>query len=110
MKKIGHWIIVFLGVVVTVILSLVSSTNLLELSSSGLNTQKIEKNIEKLKMYSWFNELYENEEHHRSFFVSLKIRKYLEGSWRVSRLIRSEKAQGRFIAMLEEVARLRNKA
>ena len=38
-------------------------------------------------MYSWFNELYEHEEHHRSFFVSLKIRKYLEGSWRVSRLI-----------------------
>ncbi len=43
MKKIGHWIIVFLGVVVTVILSLVSSTNLLVLGSSGLNTQKYRK-------------------------------------------------------------------
>lgn len=106
MKKIGHWIIVFLGVVVTVILSLVSSVNLS--GSSELNTQKIDKNIEKLKMYSWFNDLYENEKHHRSFFVSLKIRKYLASSWRVSKLIRSEKAQGRFIVMLEEVARLRN--
>ena len=43
MKKIGHWIIVFLGAVVTVILSLVSSTNLLVLSSGGLNTQKYRK-------------------------------------------------------------------
>ncbi len=107
MKKLGNWIIVFLGVVVTLSLSLLSSVNLS--GSSELNTQKIDKNIEKLKDYSWFNDLYENEEHHRSFFVSLKIRKYLEGSWRVSRLIRSEKAQGRFIVMLEEVARLRNK-
>lgn len=107
MKKLGNWIIVFLGVVVTLSLSLLSSVILS--GSSELNTQKIDKNIEKLKDYSWFNDLYENEEHHRSFFVSLKIRKYLEGSWRVSRLIRSEKAQGRFIAMLEEVARLRNK-
>ena len=106
MKKLGNWIIVFLGVVVTLSLSLLSSVNLS--GSSELNTQKIDKNIEKLKDYSWFNELYENEEHHRSFFVSLKIRKYLEGSWRVSRLIRSEKAQVKFIVMLEEVARLRN--
>jgi len=106
MEKLGNWIIVFLGVVVTVSLSLLSSVNLS--GSSELNTQKIDKNIEKLKDYSWFNDLYENEKHHRSFFVSLKIRKYLEGSWRVSKLIRSEKAQVKFIVMLEEVARLRN--
>ena len=106
MEKLGNWIIVFLGVVVTLSLSLLSSVNLS--GSRELNTQKIDKNIEKLKMYSWFNDLYENEKHHRSFFVSLKIRKYLEGSWSVSKLIRSEKAQVKFIVMLEEVDRLRN--
>ena len=107
MEKLGNWIIVFLGVVVTLSLSLLSSVNLS--GSSELNTQKIDKNIEKLKDYSWFNDLYENEKHHRSFFVSLKIRKYLASSWRVSKLIRSEKAQVKFIVMLEELARLRNK-
>ncbi|WP_158620992.1 hypothetical protein [Candidatus Kurthia intestinigallinarum] len=39
MKKIGHWIIVFLGVVVTLSLSPLSSVNLS--GSSELNTQKI---------------------------------------------------------------------
>ena len=110
MKKLGSWIVVFLGIVVTLILSIISSVNLLNFSGDkGLNTQNIEKNIEKLKGYSWFNELYENEEHQRSFFVSLKIRKYLESSLRVSKLIRSEKEREKFVVLLEEVARLRNK-
>ena len=110
MKKFRSGIIVFLGIIVTFILSIISSANLLDFSrSKGLNTQNIEKNIEKLKGYSWFNELYENEEHHRSFFVSLKIRKYLESSLRVSKLIRKEKERLKFILLLEEAARLRNK-
>lgn len=110
MKKFRSGIIVFLGIIVTFILSIISSANLLDFSrSKGLNTQNIEKNIEKLKGYSWFNELYENEEHHRSFFVSLKIRKYLESSLRVSKLIRNEKERLKFILLLEEAARLRNK-
>ncbi len=110
MKKLGSWIVVFSGIVVTIILSIISSVNLLDFNGGrGLNTQNIEKNIGKLKGYSWFNELYENEEHHRSFFVSLKIRKYLESSLRVSKLIRSEKERVKFIVMLEEVALLRNK-
>jgi len=41
MKKLGNWIIVFLGVVVTLSLSLLSSVNLS--GSSGLNTQKYRK-------------------------------------------------------------------
>ena len=110
MKNFHSGIVVFLGIIVTFILSILSSVSLLDLSGGkGLNTQNIEKNIERLKGYSWFNELYENEEHHRSFFVSLKIRKYLESSLRVSKLIRSEKERVKFILMLEEVARLRNK-
>ena len=110
MKKYHSGIVVFLGIIVTLILSIISSVNLLDFSSGKrVNTQNIEKNIEKLKGYPWFNELYENEEHHRSFFVSFKIRKYLESSLRVSKLIRSEKEREKFILMLEEVARLRNK-
>ena len=110
MKNFRSGIVVFLGIIVTFILSILSSVSLLDLSGGkGLNTQNIEKNIKRLKGYSWFNELYENEEHLRSFFVSLKIRKYLESSLRVSKLIRSEKERETFILMLEEVARLRNK-
>lgn len=75
----------------------------------GLNTEKIEKNIEKLKGYSWFNEVYKIEKHQRSFYVSFKIRKYLQSTMRVNKLIRSEKERVKFILMLEEVARPRNK-
>ncbi|MFJ7978061.1 nitrite reductase [Peribacillus sp. NPDC096379] len=92
-----------------ILLSLVSSTDLVSGGRTGLKTDKIEKNIEKLKQFSWFEKLYENEQHHRSFFVSLKVRKYLESSIRVNRLKRSKREQERFIHLLEEVAELRIK-
>ncbi|MEK4487850.1 nitrite reductase [Psychrobacillus sp. FSL H8-0484] len=110
MKKVWRWIGSFFIILFGVFLSLSSSTNLFTFGSISLNTVKIEKNIERLKAFSWFNELYEKEEHRRSFFMSLKVRRYLESSIRVSRLIRSEREKERLILLLEEVARLRNKA
>ena len=92
-----------------VLLSLISSTNLISGGRTVLKTEKIEKNIEKLKQFSWFKELYENERHHRSFFVSLKVRKYLESSIRVKLLKSSKREQEKFIQILEEVAELRTK-
>ncbi|KMY54357.1 nitrite reductase [Bacillus sp. FJAT-27231] len=92
-----------------ILLSLISCINLVSGGRTGLKTEKIEKNIEKLKQFSWFKELYENEQHHRSFFVSLKVRGYLESSIRVNRLKRSKREQEKFIHLLEEVAELRIK-
>lgn len=92
-----------------ILLSLISSTNLISGGRTVLKTEKIEKNIEKLKQFSWFKELYEHERHHGSFFVSLKVRKYLESSIHVKLLKSSKREQEKFIQMLEEVAELRTK-
>lgn len=106
-KKVWRWIGSLLILLIGVFLSLISNTNLFSFGSIGLNSRKIDKNIVELRSFTWFNELYENEEHHRSFFINLKIRKYLESSIRVSKLIRNEKEQRKFILLLEEVARNR---
>lgn len=109
MKKfwgvLGSFIIALFGI----LLSLISSTDVVSGGRTGLKTEKIEKNIEKLKQFSWFEELYENEQYHRSFFVSLKVRKYLESSIRINRLKSSKREQGKFIHLLKEVAELRIK-
>lgn len=93
MKKLGRWILMPLSIIVVLILSASSDIDFASphFFRNGLNTKKIDRHIEKLKNYSWFNELYESEEHRQSFFVNFKIRKYLESSLRVSRLIRNEK-------------------
>lgn len=109
MKKFWKVLGSFIIALFAIILSLISSTDLVSGGSTGLKTEKIEKNIEKLKQFSWFEELYENEKHHRSFFVSLKVRKYLESSIRVNRLKSSKREQEKFIHLLEEVAELRIK-
>ncbi|XKE94532.1 nitrite reductase [Metaplanococcus flavidus] len=77
--------------------------------STGLNTQKIDKNVEKLKQSSWFINLYEDERYRRSFFANKKIRSYLQSSLRVNHLIKNEKAQKSFISLLEKQAQLREK-
>ena len=107
MKNIWRMLGSFLISLIAILLSLISSIDLVSDGRAGLKTEKIEKNIKKLKQFPWFEELYENEQHHRSFFVNLKVRKYLESSLRVSRLIRSKSEQAKFILLLEEVADLR---
>lgn len=78
-------------------------------ANSALDTQKIDSNIEKLKQLPWFMSLYENARYRRSFFANKKIRTYLQSSFRVNQLIKNEKAQKRFIALLEKQAKLREK-
>jgi hypothetical protein len=43
----------------------------------SLNTKKIDKHIEELRNYNWFNELYEDEKYHRLFFVNKQVRKFI---------------------------------
>ena len=91
------------------ILSLLTSINLISSSSRSLNTRKIDKNIEKLRELEWFNELYEIERHRKSFFINVKVRKYLQSNILVARLKNNKNEQKKFIKLLEDVAKLRNK-
>lgn len=76
-------------------------TGIFGLSSETLNTQKIDKNIEKLRSNSWFEQIYQDETYHRLFFVSRKVRGYLQSSRRVNRIMTTEKARSSFIQLLE---------
>lgn len=57
----------FIVILISIILSILTSTDLLSSGNTSLNTSKIDKNIEKLKQFPWFKELYNHEQHHRSF-------------------------------------------
>ncbi|MFJ5564297.1 nitrite reductase [Lysinibacillus xylanilyticus] len=89
-----------------VAISIVTSTNVF-MPDTCLDSRKIERNIKKLRLFSWFNELYEDDRHHSSFFINKHVRKYLESSIRVYLLKSSEKEQMKFIHLLEKVAQER---
>jgi hypothetical protein len=69
---------------------------------SGLNTKKIDKNIELLKEQDWFKELYAAEMYHRLFFVNKHVRGYLQSSYRVKRIIHNQEARKKFILLLDK--------
>lgn len=110
MQKYFHWIGLAIISLFGIIMSLFTSTDLISSSNSSLNTRKIDKNIEKLRELEWFNDLYENERHHKSFLMNLKVRKYLQSKILVARLKNNEKEQKKFIQLLEEIAELREKS
>lgn len=78
------------------------------MGNTALDTKKIDRNIAKLKEYSWFKNVYENEKYRRSLFANRKVRGYLQSSIRVNRMIKSKRAQNKFIALLEKQATLRH--
>jgi hypothetical protein len=62
--------------------------------SDTLNTKKIDRNIEQLNQHDWFKNIYEDEKYHRLFFVNKHVRRYLQSTIRVRKIIRSkEEAQ-----------------
>jgi hypothetical protein len=109
MKRLFHWIGIAIISLIGIILSIITSTELISSPNSGLDTNKIDKNIEKLRRLKWFNDLYVDEPQHKSFFISLKVRKYLQSNILVSRLENNQKEQKNFIQLLEDVAELREK-
>ena len=109
MKKFYRWIVLAIISLIGIILSFFTSADLISSSNRSLNTSKIDKNIEKLRGLEWFNELYENERHHKSFFMNAKVRKYLQSNFLVSRLNNNPKEQKKFFELLEDVANIRNK-
>ena len=107
MKKFFRWIVLAIISLIGIIMSLFTSTNLRSSTNSFLNTRKIDKNIKKLRELEWFNSLYESERHHKSFFMNLKVRKYLQSNILVSRLKNNKNEQKKFMQLLVDVAKLR---
>ena len=69
---------------------------------NSLNTRKIDQNIERLKELEWFNTIYDEEKYHRLFFVNRHVRGYLQSTLRVNKIIRSQKAQIKFMRLLDK--------
>lgn len=77
--------------------------------NTTLDTRKIDQNIILLKGEGWFNQIYENERYHRLFFINRQVRRYLQSTIRVKRIIRNPKAQQKFMVFLDLQAEKSNK-
>ena len=63
---------------------------------SGLDSKKIDNNIEELNGQDWFNGFYKDEKYRSLFFGSVNVRKKLQSNLYVKRLLTSENAQKSF--------------
>ncbi|PFN81847.1 hypothetical protein COJ85_28775 [Bacillus sp. AFS076308] len=70
--------------------------------SDTLNTKKIDQNIEQLNQHDWFKNIYEDERYHRLFFVNKHVRRYLQSTTRVRKIIRSKDAQRKLLFLLDK--------
>ncbi|WP_066303900.1 hypothetical protein [Bacillus sp. FJAT-29814] len=70
--------------------------------SDILNTKKIDQNIEQLNQHNWFKNIYEDERYHRLFFVNKHVRRYLQSTIRVRKIIRSKEAQRKLLYLLDK--------
>ena len=68
----------------------------------SLNTKKIDRHIDELRKYNWFNELYEDEKYHRLFFVNKRVRKFLQSTFLTKRLRNNPNAQNTFKSLLNK--------
>lgn len=68
----------------------------------GLNTKKIDANIQGLLKYSWFDELYSNDKFRHLFFANKHVRKKLSSDIYVNLLSRHKKTQEKFHRFLEK--------
>lgn len=68
----------------------------------SLDTKKIDKHIEELRNYKWFNELYNDEKYHRLFFVNRKVREFLQSRILMRRLINNSNTQKTFQSLLDK--------
>jgi hypothetical protein len=69
---------------------------------NGLNTKRIDSNIELLKQEEWFRKIYDNQRYHRLFFANKHVRGYLQSKIRVKRIIKNEVAQRKFLLFLDK--------
>lgn len=83
-----------------IILSLMSPVALS--LGGGLNTKKIDANIERLLKQSWFEEIYLGEHFRHLFFANKNVRKKLNSNLYVNRLIHNKRFQHSFLLILEK--------
>ena len=76
-------------------------------SFSGLDTRRIDAHIEELKKYDWFHRLYQDEKYRKLFFTNVQVRKYLQSSRRVNKIIDNPVAREKFIIFLEKQSKKR---
>lgn len=100
--------VIFITYILGIVIGLSSAVSPFT-GSISLNTKKIDSHIDKLKQFSWFMDLYEDERYRPAFFANKKIRAYLQSSFRVNNLLKDERAQKRFISLLERQVQLREK-
>lgn len=68
----------------------------------GLNTKKIDANIQRLLKYSWFDELYSTDKFRHLFFANKHVRKKLSSDIYVKLLSHHKKTQEKFYRFLEK--------
>ena len=76
-------------------------TALIPQRGTGLDTKKIDNNINKLLTSEWFKELYNNEKYRRLFITNRKIRSYLESKRRVKKLFNNSAKQEELKKLLD---------
>ncbi|MFD4490522.1 hypothetical protein [Lysinibacillus fusiformis] len=65
--------------------------------STTLHTTKIDRNMERLRQYDWFEEEYQDDRYHRLFFANRHVRKYLQHNRRVNQMMKKKRAQAKCI-------------
>lgn len=70
--------------------------------NNTLDTKKIDNNIETLKNYTWFKDIYSDEQYQRLFYVNRKVRQYLQSTIRINRIIKKEKSRKKFLVFLDK--------
>ncbi|MEH7378166.1 MULTISPECIES: hypothetical protein [Bacillaceae] len=71
-------------------------------STTGLDTRRIDRNIEQLKQQDWFKKIYNDEKYRRLFYVNRHVRGYLQSTRRVKKIIRNQKAQKKLMVLLNK--------
>lgn len=77
-------------------------SDMVGVSTGALNTRKIDDHIELLKQESWFKKIYGVEKYRRLFVTNRNVRAYLQSTYRVQRIIRSNDAQRKLLLFLDE--------
>ncbi|WP_205288921.1 hypothetical protein [Lysinibacillus fusiformis] len=70
--------------------------------STTLHTRKIDRNMERLRQYDWFEEIDHDDRYRRLFFANRHVRKYLQHNRRVNQMMKKKRAQAKFIDFLHK--------
>ncbi|MBV7504163.1 hypothetical protein KW850_02650 [Bacillus sp. sid0103] len=71
-------------------------------STAGLDTRKIDQNIEQLKKHDWFKKIYAQEKYRRLFYVNRHVRRYLQSNLRVKKMFYNQRAQKKLLVLLNK--------